>query len=130
MLDRFYKLLFDKKESFKTDEKTTDKRKNKIPKKTRILLRKQCRISKKILTSSSASKTYRLMVSLEQIESELEISRKKMRTDKENIALGKIKINPKYFYSYDNKFTKTKNKIGPLLNCENGSQRFQSRFPT
>jgi hypothetical protein len=124
MLSRFYNLLeetvtllFDKKESFKTDEeKTSLKRKNKLPRKTRILLRKQASLSKKILVSKSEAKTFRLMISLRQIESELEVSRKKMRMGKENIALGKIRRNPKYFYSYANKFAKSKNNIGPLLN--------------
>jgi endonuclease/exonuclease/phosphatase family metal-dependent hydrolase len=124
MLKRFYnlleetvELLFDKKESFKTDEeKAHSKRKNKIPIKIRILLRKQSSISKKILASKSGTKTYKLMVALKQIEVDLETSRKKMRTGKENIALGKIKRNPKYFYSYANSFSKSKNTIGPLLN--------------
>ena len=34
----------------------------------------------------------------------------------ENEALRKIKRNPKYFYSYANKFSKTKTKVGPLTN--------------
>ena len=37
-----------------------------------------------------------------------------MKLKKEGEALGKIKRNPKYFYSYANKFSKTKTRVGPL----------------
>ena len=55
------------------------------------------------------------MNTLKEIEQELETSYRKVRLKKENEALIKIKRNPDYFYNYANKFTKTKNKVGPLM---------------
>ena len=123
-LKRFYdiiekatKLLFEKKESFKNnDEKDKTKPKNKIPKNIRILLRKQSSLSKQIILSKSGKKTMNLMKNIRIIEDELKQSHMKRRIESENIALSKIRKNPKYFYNYANKFSKTKNKIGPLIN--------------
>ena len=79
MLERFYevvekvvKLVFEKKEVFKTEEERKSKKKNKIPQKIRILLRKKTSLSKKIIASSSAKTTLRLMKTLQGIEKELE----------------------------------------------------------
>ena len=52
------------------------------------------------------------------IEEELDISYKRMKVKKERVALEKIKRNPKYFYKYANQFSKTQNRIGPLVNEE------------
>ena len=42
-----------------------------------------------------------------------------MKIKKEKEALHKIKRNPKYFFKYANQFSKTRSRVGPLLN-ENG----------
>ena len=124
-LKRFYKiiedvvlLLFEKKEAFKDekDKNENKKNKNKIPKKIRILLRKQTSLSKKILSSNSGIRNIKLMTTLQKIEKELEESNKKQRMKNENEAMKRIKRNPKYFYSYAKKFSKSKNKVGPLTN--------------
>ena len=41
-----------------------------------------------------------------------------MKLKKEKEAIGKIKRNPKFFYKYANKFSKTRSKVGPLINKE------------
>ena len=84
----------------------------------RLLLRKKSMMSKKILQSRSGMKTLKLMKNLENIEKELEISYKTMRIKKEKEALHKIKRNPKFFYKYASKFSKTRNRVGPLINKE------------
>ena len=103
-LNRFYKLvektvstLFEKKEAFKNEEEKKEKRGNKIPKKTRILLRKKTSISKKIMSTSNDSKTLRLMKKLDLIKAELQASYKTMKLKKEKEAISKIKKNPKFF---------------------------------
>ena len=122
-LNRFYKLieeavvtLFEKKEAFKTEENKNMRKRNKISKTARILMRKKSNISKKILASNSKDKTLKLMKALEVVEKELEQSYKNMKVTKEKEALDKIKRNPKFFYSYANKFSKTKSRVGPLAN--------------
>ena len=105
-LSRFYNLIekavvtvFEKKEAFKSEEERKDNKGNKIPKHLRILMRKKTSISKKILSSSSATKTLRLMKTLEIIERELQTSYKNMRLKKENEALSKIKETQNTFTS-------------------------------
>ena len=49
-------LLFDKKEAFKNENEKKDKKGNKIPKAVRIMLRKKTSLSKKIISSNSATK--------------------------------------------------------------------------
>ena len=121
-LNRFYNLfeqsvtiLFEKKESFKSEEEKKHKPGNKIPKRIRILMRKKTSISKKINTLNSPTRTLRLMKLLDTIETDLRTSYKSMKIKKENEALSKIKNNPKHFYKFANSFSKIKNQIGPLI---------------
>ena len=125
-LERFYNIieesivnLFPKKEAFKNEDEKKDKKRNKIPNNIRIMLRKKTSLSKKILTSNSGKRTLKLMNSLKIVEEELESSYKTTRLKKEKEALGKMKKDPNFFYTYANKYSKTKTKVGPLLN-ENG----------
>ena len=118
ILERVVETLFEKKEAFKCEEEKKNKPKNKIPKEVRILMRKKTSISKKILTSNNPKTTLRLMKSLQVIEEDLERRYKTMKLKMENEALGKIKRNPKYFYSYANKFSKIRTKVGPLIDNE------------
>ena len=122
-LDRFYNLLekavtvlFEKKESFKTKDEKKDRPKNKIPKNIRILMRKKTSLSKKIMASSSPTRTVRLLKLLETIENNLKTSYQTMRMKKEDEALKKIRKDPRYFYKFANSFSKVRNNIGPLIN--------------
>ena len=81
------------------EDKKDNKKGNKIPKEVRNLLRKKTKLSKSILKSNSGEKTVKMMKSLEEIENSLENSYKAMKLEKEKEALGKIKRNPKYFFS-------------------------------
>ena len=116
-------ILFEKKEAFKSDDEKGEQKRNSIPKKMRILMRKKTNISKKIVTSNSPTKTLRLLKELEVIEAELTINYKSMRLKKENKALAKIKRDPKYFYKYVNSFSKTKNKVSPLNNVDGETEK-------
>ena len=116
VIEEAVKTLFEKKDAFKPEEEKERSKGNKIPKNMRLLSRKKTMISKKILKSSSGVKTLKLMLNLENIEKELEISYKSMKIKKEKEALHKIKRNPKYFYKYAKQFSKTRSRVGPLLN--------------
>ena len=128
-LNKFYNILeekttflFEVKEAFKSEEeRTTKTRKNKIPKAVRALMKKKKTLSNKMLICKSKIKMVKMMKRLAQIESELSESLKKFRKKKENDAVSKIKRNPKFFYSYANKYSKVRNKVGPLLNKEEES---------
>ena len=78
-------------------------------------MRKKTSMSKKILTSNNEKKTMRLMKTLLIIEEDLESSYKSMKIKKDKEAMGKIKRNPKYFYSHANKFSKIRSKVGPFI---------------
>ena len=49
------------------------------------------------------------------IELKLQTSYANERYNQELDAISKIKVNPKFFYSYAKRFSKTKPKVGPLL---------------
>ena len=128
-LKRFYRILeqtttflFEVKEVFKNkDDKTQTTRKNKIPKTARRLMIKKRKLSDKMQTCKSKTKMVEMMHSLAKIEVELKESLDKHRRKKETEAISKIKRNPKFFFSYANKHSKTRNKVGPLLNKEEES---------
>ena len=122
MLNRMIKIIedvvvsvFEKKEDFKSEEEKS-RRGNMIPRKVRLLMKKKRSISDNILKSKSGTKTRKLMQSLEAVEKTLEENQRMWKRKKENEALSKIKRNPKYFYTYANKHSKLKNKVGPLVN--------------
>ena len=80
-----------------------------IPRERRILMRKRRKLSKKFMDSKTKQK-------LVDIELELQKSHIRERLVQERDAASKIKSNPKYFYGYAKKFSKTKPKVGPLIN--------------
>ena len=52
---------------------------------------------------------------LEDIESELDQEYSKKKKKEENLAIAKLKKDPKYFYNYAKKASKSPNQIGPFL---------------
>ena len=79
-----------------------------IPRDRRILMRKRKKLRKRFSSRKTAKK-------LVEIEFLLQNSFTRERDKKETKATAKIKSNPKYFYSYANRFSKSKPKVGPLL---------------
>ena len=120
IIEETVKLLFEKKGDFKNSKEKENeiKRRNKIPRQVRTNLKKKRSLSDQILISTSASRTLRLMTKLQLTEQDLKKSYQKMRTNKENDAIKKIKRNPKYFYSFASKSSKIKNKVGPLIDVD------------
>ena len=87
----------------------TSKKKNIIPRDRRILMRKRNKLRKKFPNNKIKEK-------LIDIELELQKSYISERLNCEQNATSKIKTNPKYFYSYAKRYSKTKPKVGPLMN--------------
>ena len=79
-----------------------------IPRDRQILMRKRKKLRKRF----SSCKTTKKLVEIEFL---LQNSFTRERDKKETQATAKIKSNPKYFYSYANRFSKSKPKVGPLL---------------
>ena len=71
-------------------------------------MRKRKKLRKRFTNRKTAEK-------LVDIEVLLQKSFIRERDNKEAEATAKIKSNPKYFYSYANRFSKSKPKVGPLL---------------
>ncbi|XP_066920921.1 uncharacterized protein [Clytia hemisphaerica] len=79
-----------------------------IPRDRRILMRKRMKLKKRQLNKNTKSR-------LIDIELKLQSSYANERYNQELDAISKIKVNPKFFYSYAKRFSKTKPKVGPLL---------------
>ena len=77
-------------------------------------MRKRGRIKKQLQKTRSATKKQKLQSKLSTIERELLKSYHSDRCEEEARAVDAIKRNPKYFYSYAKKFSKTSCGIGPL----------------
>ena len=83
----------------------------KIPRDRRILFRKKRKVLKNFTKNVK-----KMQKKLLDIEIELQKSYNKEQQENEARAVDAIKANPKYFYSYAKKHSKTKSKVGPLLN--------------
>ena len=92
------------------------KSKNCIPKVVRMLMKKKQKLSQKILKSKSWEKNYSVMLELQEIEDKLSGHYNERRRKEEKEAIQKLKHNPKYFYSYQKRFSKTVNTIGDFVN--------------
>ena len=123
-LRRFYEILegtakeiFKKKREFDDESETQKKNKpnNFIPKKVRQLMKRKSKLSSKILSSNKWWKVLEMEEELETIESELDEEYRTKKTKDESIAIKKIKKDPKYFYNYAKKSSKSPNQIGPFL---------------
>ena len=116
-------VVFRKKEIFeeKTEPNEDEAKvtKNKIPKRIRLLMKRKKKLSSRILSSSSWRKNYKTMVELEKVEEEIDKEYKARRLKEEKKAVGVIKRNPKYFYTYAKKFSKSKSEMG-AFEKENG----------
>lgn len=82
-----------------------------IPRDRRILFRKKRKVLKKFTKNIK-----KMQKKLLDIEIELKRSYEYEEQENERKAVDAIKNNPKYFYSYTKKHSKTKSKVGPLLN--------------
>ena len=99
-----------------TKEGNTFKSKNRIPRQVRLWMRRKNLASKAIRKVKTIKGCRNLKEKIREAETELSKSSFKRKIDEENNAIDKMKLNPKYFYSYIKKKTKSKSKIGPFVN--------------
>ena len=120
--ERATSIVFEKKKDFMDEQKEeqspdledgddSPKSKNKIPKSVRILMRRKRKLSSKILSSTSWRKNFITTLELRKVEEEIDKSYKERRIKEEKEAIKSIKRNPKFFYTYAKKFSKTNTEI-------------------
>ena len=95
------------------------KKGSRIPRHRKILLRNRRNVQKQLLKAESLNRIKELNQKLIQIEKKLQSSHHSERSAEEKRAVEKIKLNPKYFYSYAQKFSKVRVGTGPLLDATN-----------
>ena len=121
-VERATHIVFKKKKDFEDsapEDNGKKMSKNKIPLKIRTLLKRKKKLSNKILSSTSWQKNYKTMVELKEVEEEIDEEYKRSRLKQEKDAIKTIKHNPKYFYTYAKKFSKSKGEIAAFVK-ENG----------
>ena len=113
--ERATAIVFQKKKDFIDEEeakkKESMKPRNKIPKKVRVLMRRKKKLSSKILSSTSWRKNFKTMQEIRKVEEEIDANYKERRNKEENEAIKAMKKNPKFFYCYAKKFSKTNTEI-------------------
>ena len=87
-----------------------------IPRDRRILMRKRRKLVKQYNKTFTKTLQNKIREKLIDVELEMSKSHQAERQKNEIKATSKIKRNPKYFYSYVKRFSKTKPKVGPLYN--------------
>ena len=113
-------MIFNKRIVENQSEKKNEhfKSNNKIPKNVRVLMRTKKKISKQILLTKSVKKYLKLKENLEATELKLKESYIKRREKLENTAISKMKKDPRAFFGYAKKFSRTKSETGPFLDKE------------
>ena len=79
-------------------------------------MRRRSKVNKQLQKQQPPSKKNQLTKELIEIELKLQDSFEKSHSAQEQKAIEAIKKNPKYFFTYIKKFSKTPPSIGPLLN--------------
>ena len=88
-----------------------------IPRERRILMRRRKKLNAQLnKVDVSLSQKEKLKTLLVSTEKQIMQSHAQSRMYQENKAIHAIKKNSKFFFSYVNKMSKSKTKIGPLLN--------------
>lgn len=87
-----------------------------IPRERKNLMRRRNRINKRLLGPCTRNESNKLLKELRSIEITLKSSYELEYESQEQKAVEAITVNPKYFYSYAKKFSKTRSRVGPLVN--------------
>ena len=81
-------------------------------------MRNKANLSKSILRTKSVQKYLVLKDKLETIEIKLKNSYQKRRSEQEKTAIDNMKKDPKSFFTYARRFSKTNADIDPFFNKE------------
>ena len=90
------------------------KKRSLIPRERRILMRRRKKLRSKLLSNVRLQQLSNIEESLIQIENDLINSHEAERAQKENQAIEKIHVNPKFFFNYARSNAHVKSPIGPL----------------
>lgn len=95
-------------------EKKGTSAKRRIPRDRRILMRKRCKLKKKLKSDINHNALNKIKENLLKIEKELNESCRRELELEEAKAIEAIRRNPKYFYSYTRRKANVRETIGPL----------------
>ena len=98
------------------DDGTAYRSNNLIPRHVRKWLTQKSLSSKALLKVKTAKGCRRLKEKIIEAEQELSKEYFKRKVVKENEAIKKMELNPKYFFTYVKKLNKSKGKVGPFVN--------------
>ena len=96
---------------------STDRKHSTIPRDRRILMRRRCKVNKQLCSTQSENVKTRLRTEARDIEIKLQRSYKNEKESNETKAVGAIKRNSRYFYTYAKKFSKISAGIGPFIDA-------------
>ena len=91
---------------------------SKIPRERKVLMRRRTKVVKQLSKQQPPAMRNNLTSELVDIELKLQDSFALSNTLQENKAICAIKRNPKYFFTYVKKFSKSKPSVGPLRNAD------------
>ena len=80
------------------------------------MMRKRASLNKHLTRVCNEERKQTIMTKVNDIEQKIKMSHESQRSAEENQAIKNIKQNPKYFFSYCKRYSKTKSNIGPLRN--------------
>ena len=78
-------------------------------------MKRKTKLSQKILSPKNWHKNYHINLELEKVEEQLDMQYKERRKSEENKAVGKLFKDPRYFYKYAKKFSKTNGHLNGFL---------------
>ena len=99
------------------ERKSSDRKHSTIPRDRRILMRRRCKVNKQLCSTQSEDTKTRLKKEAREIEIKLQRSHRNEQNSNETKAVGAIKRNSRYFYSYAKKFSKISAGIGPFIDA-------------
>jgi len=115
-VDKFLKVCLDSVEPYvPLKARFSGKRLSEIPRERKNLMRRRKRIQERLCSGISLPMSIKLKNEARDIEKKLKASYVNDRGKQEQAAIGAIKRNPKFFFSYANKLSKVRSSIGPLL---------------
>ena len=91
--------------------------KSRIPKEKKNLMRRRRRINSQLRKSTSEARRRKLKEEAKEVEKKLQSSYCQSRKNSEDKAIGAIKRNSKYFFSYAKKFSCVRTGVGPLIDA-------------
>ena len=121
MLRHFFSTSLDISLSHVPAKKMGDNRKcsSKIPRERKNLMRRRRRINMQLRKTTTESRRLKLKTEAREVEKKLQNSYRCSRAAQEHKAVGAIKKNSKYFFTYARKFSAVKSVIGPLIDKAN-----------